>query len=155
MSRKTILALRGRGDSGKTTTIRRLHRLLVSDEINAEVRATNFDPDNDLRERNQIDFWTVFKLRGKILCITSWGDRYQKLLPRFQQFTEAHAEIIVCCCRTRDNIKLGTNAAILGMTEYEHEFVDKTVEDGNANRREAVNLQDATRILNRIMDLTL
>ncbi len=129
---KTIIALRGKGNSGKTTTIRILHDLLLTNDY-AEVRS-NFRVDGG-------DFITIFRKRNKLVGVTSSGDTYDLVHSRLQEMVDRDCKICVCACRTFDRVPPGTNAAILEFQNYANEFIEKTV-DGS-NRQSTTNSRDA------------
>ncbi|MBB6005431.1 hypothetical protein [Arcicella rosea] len=137
-----IIALRGKGNSGKTTTIRILHNLLLANGY-VQVRS-NFSV-------NGGDFITIFSKKGKLIGVTSSGDTYDLVHDRLQEMVNANCNICVCACRTFDrSAKPGTNAAIIEFATYSNQFVEKTVDD-NAATRPATNNSDAQNLL-RLID---
>lgn len=136
---KTIIALRGKGNSGKTTTIRILHDLLLTNGY-TQVRS-NFRIDSG-------DFIAIFKKKNKLVGVTSSGDTYDLVHDRLQEMVDEDCKICVCACRTFDRVPPGTNAAILEFQNYVNEFIEKTVDE--SNRQSTTNSRDAKILLDRI-----
>lgn len=132
----TIIALRGKGNSGKSTTIRSLHSLLVGS--NYELISSNLD--------NRWDFVAIFQKDGVLIGVTSSGDTYDVLHLRLGELIDNKCTICVCACRTFDRVPPGTNAAINEFPGFSVEYIDKTFEPVDANR-ESVNANDACRLL--------
>lgn len=135
----TIIALRGRGNSGKSQTIRVLHGLLLQNgyqQVRSSLGTT-------------VDFTAVFKKRGKLIGITSAGDTFDLVHDRVQELVNDGCEICVCACRTHDRGGHGTNAAIDTFANYQKRYIEKTISGnhGQANRA------DAQRILEEIENL--
>jgi len=64
---KKIFALRGKGNSGKTATIRILHDLLLKNGF--QLINSNFSI-------NGWDFYSIFQKNNKLIGITSSGDTF-------------------------------------------------------------------------------
>lgn len=139
---KKIIALRGAGNSGKTTTIRLLHTMLTDD--GHQPIYTTFHEHRDFR--------AVFIIDGIRIGITSWGDNYETVHNELQRFVSDNCTIIVCACRTQDRangngVIMGTNTAIRGFTDYESIFVPKIQ---NREQQDDANMQDAKTLLTKI-----
>jgi hypothetical protein len=132
----TIIALRGRGNSGKSQTIRLLHGLLLGNGY--QLVRSNLG--------THVDFTAVFKKKGKLIGITSAGDTFDLVRGRLQELINDGCEICVCACRTHDRDGHGTNAAIDTFTNYEKHYFDKTISDDHGQANHA----DAQRILDEI-----
>ena len=140
---RRIIALRGKGGSGKTTTIRLLHTLLLQN--NFILISTTFNPLKG-------DFISIFSKNEKKIGIASSGDTYDLVHDRLQQLINANCTICICACRTFDLKKPGTNSAILEFTNYRNEFIEKTV-DQTLSTIERTNSNDAQILLARIQSL--
>jgi GTPase SAR1 family protein len=137
---KKIIALRGKGNSGKTTTIRKLYKRFIDEEF--EIIKTNF------KEKGG-DFIAIFKINGKLVGMTSSGDTYDLVSDSLQEQVDGNCELCICACRTFDRIEKGTNKAIYEFEDYENEFLEKTV-DANTETRNETNQIDAEKLFNRI-----
>lgn len=129
---KIIIALRGKGSSGKTTTIRLLHDVLLANGyllVHSNLRAKG-------------DFTAVFSKKNKRVGLTSSGDTYDLVHNRLQTLVDAGCTICVCACRTTDRRPPGTNAAIRAFTDYSNRFVEKT-QDSNPASQLITNMADA------------
>ena len=140
---KKIIALKGKGNSGKTTTIRKLYTKFIENKF--EVVETNFNIAGG-------DFTAVFKINDKPIGMTSSGDTYDLVSGNLQKQVDANCEVCICACRSFDRSKKGTNKAISKFEDYESEFIKKSVET-NVDKRDEVNSSDALKILNRINTL--
>jgi len=136
---KRIIALRGKGNSGKTTTIRILHDLLMTNGY-TEVQS-NF-------RINSGDFTTIFNKKNSLIGITSSGDTYDLVHDQLQGMVDKDCKICVCACRTSDRVPPGTNAAILEFHDYVNEFIEKAIVE--SNRQSTSNSSDAQILLGRI-----
>lgn len=126
----TIIGLRGKGGSGKTTTIGKLFELLKKKGY--EIESSSF-----------IAIGTDFKailFRNDIkIGISSWGDSYDLVFNALKELMDSGCTICVCACRTYDRINPGTNAAITQFTNYKHQFIQKTVADNKISIDDASN----------------
>ena len=139
---KTIIALKGKANSGKTTTITILHDRLLDNGYELKI--------SDINEK--VDFSSVFTKNNKIVGITSSGDTYDIVYNKLTELIKNNCIICVCACRTKDLFGHGTNAAINEFTEYEHQFINKTI--GNTEEyQKQNNNSDATNLLNIIENL--
>lgn len=129
----TIIALKGKGNSGKSTTIRLLHDLLLQNGY--QLNSSNFHVDGG-------DFISVFSKNGKRIGVTSSGDTYDLVHECLLYLVNANCNICVCACRTFDRVPPGTNAAVIEFTNYRNQFVEKT-QDGNAATQPTTNMYDA------------
>lgn len=121
----TIIALRGIGNSGKSTTIRILYTLMLENDF--ELVESNYDS-------HRGDFIAILKKNKKLIGITSVGNTYDYVHERLQELISANCTICVCACRTFDRFGHGTNHAIGEFTNYRCEFIDKTSNTNPATR---------------------
>lgn len=137
-----IFALRGKGASGKSSTIRILHNFLK--ENSYAVIDTNINPQGG-------DFRTIFARNGKRVGITSSGDTFDLVYDNLEFLISSGCTICVCACRTYDRYGHGSNAAIDSFTAFEKEYVDKTL--SSDDQHETSNRSDAQELFNRINPL--
>jgi hypothetical protein len=100
---KKIIALRGIGDSGKTTTIWVLREILPARGY-PRVPGSFVDHGKDFSE--------VFDWNGVLVGVTSAGDSYDLVQGRLQELIDQGCQILICACRSFDRGGHGTNAAI-------------------------------------------
>jgi hypothetical protein len=136
----TIIALRGRGNSGKSTTIRLLYDLLLQNGY--QIIRSNFNVTGG-------DFIAVFSKNGKLIGVTSSGDSYDLVHDRLEELVNDNCNICICACRTFDRVPPGTNAAIIEFANYLNQFVEKTLDDNGATRP-TTNMNVARRLLSII-----
>ena len=139
----TIIGLKGRGNSGKSTTIRILYELLLQDGF--QLISGNFKPSGG-------DFNSVFTKNGKIVGVTSSGDSYDLVHNNLKELISAKSNICVCACRTFDRVSPGTNAAIFEFTNYLNQFVKKTIDNIDKTQPDT-NISDAKKLLSKVNDL--
>ncbi|GAA0894124.1 hypothetical protein GCM10009122_38040 [Fulvivirga kasyanovii] len=139
----TIVALRGRASSGKTSAIRILYELLLQNGFQL-VRGNFRDSGGD--------FLAVFSKQDKLLGVTSSGDTYDLVHDRLEELTSDNCLLCICACRTFDRVPPGTNAAIREFVNYENRFIDKMI-DTNEVSKTSTNEQDAQNLLSVINDL--
>jgi hypothetical protein len=139
----TIIALRGRGNSGKSTTIRLLHDLLLQNGY--QLVKSNFNTAGG-------DFIAVFSKNGKLIGVTSSSDTYDLVHARLEELINESCNICVCACRTFDRIPPGTNAAIIEFNNYQNQFVEKMI-DENGITQTATNMGDVNRLLSIIENM--
>ena len=73
MKKKTVIVLQGKGEMGKSTTLRKLIEILEKE--NAEKIGK---PE---KERRKNDTWSVFDYNGRIIGVTTSGDNEDELKP--------------------------------------------------------------------------
>lgn len=139
----TIIALRGRGNSGKSTTIRLLYDLLLQNGY--QIISSNFNAASG-------DFIAVFSKNGKTVGVTSSGDTYNLVHDRLNELINSNCNICLCACRTYDRVPPSTNAAIIEFINYSNQFIKKTIDD-NDTTQARTNLNDARRLLSTINNI--
>jgi hypothetical protein len=144
-----ILALRGRAGSGKSTTIRLLHRMMLSSGFS--VVATTYSETGG-------DFRTVFERDGLRIGVSSRGDTFDDVRNDLNWLIEQRCAILVCACRTSDRpnsrgITRGSNAAIDGFIDFQATRLNKSVsQDGSDDAaNEANNNADCRRLFDRLV----
>ena len=144
----TIIGLRGKGGTGKTTTIRLLHSLLQKNGY--LLVSTTF-------KGKKGDFMSIFSKDKKRIGITSSGDAYKAVYIPLKEFIDNNCAICVCACRTYDRIRPGTNKAIVQFTNYRHLFIKKTVgidviSENSSNHKDAdILFSEVEHIFNTIL----
>ena len=133
---KTLLALRGDKNKGKTSAIAKLFELM---------KKNGYKIIQDKKKKNSHDFYVIVEKKGKKIGISSYGDIVKLILTRIEIFIEFDCEIIVCACR----IGGSTEMAVRGVGGYSIEFFDKLVSN-NSNDHSDLNARDAQRLLTRI-----
>lgn len=148
---KKIIALRGAGSTGKTSTIRLLYNMLLANGY--EYIYSTFE--NEGRKK---DFLAVFIKDGKKIGISSMGDLHDIVKDNLENLITQDCIYCVCACRTSDRKKggiiRGTNAAIDSFVNFAKEYVDKTIEKETGKRAE-VNQNDAERLFWKLDSLCL
>jgi hypothetical protein len=137
-----IIALRGRYDAGKTTTIRLLLEFLDRRDDFELIRS------NYVAGQDRTDFVTVFSYNDCLIGVTSSGDTFDAVNNRLQEFVDEDCQICVCACRTYGQ----TNTAVEGFEDYEVQYIEKTFARNPLERNEA-NRGDAELLQQRIVEL--
>jgi hypothetical protein len=150
MNKRIIIALRGKGDSGKTTTIVKLYSLISPDDFT--LVETNI-------ERPYPDYRAIFKHKDLLIGITSKGDTYDDVSKDLKWLIGKGCHLLICACRTKDRPNRhgrvrGSNTAI---DEYEdHQIIrlNKSVSGNPENHfeNEANNASDAQRLLAELLN---
>lgn len=133
-----LIALRGRGNSGKTTTLNQLHALML---------VHNYLPVPG-QYSGRVDFSDILAKSGKLIGITSYGDTQLSVRQRLISFNQASCDIMICACRTDG----GSLRAITSYDDVEIRFIPKTIVQ-QVNLRANTNLFDAMRLLTMIEEL--
>lgn len=145
---KKIIALRGAGGTGKTSTIRLLHNILLANGY--ERIYSTFEIKKD--------FLAVFSKGGKRIGVSSSGDTYDIVKENLDYLISQDCSYCICACHTTDRkrggIKRGTNTAIDSFIDYDKEYVDKVYEEDEQKQAE-VNQNDAERLLRKLDSLCL
>ncbi len=146
---KKIIALRGKGNSGKSSTLRILHDLLEDDKGFKKVWSK--------KKEKPMDFDAVFLKKDILIGITSRGDTYNYVHKHLQILVDNKCIICVCACRTVDRKEPGTIAAIKEFKDYQHQFEDKIFNENYTKLHDTTNKNDAQKlhsILNNLIDVT-
>jgi len=89
-----IYALQGRGDCGKTETIKLVYQILVNNYKISQTQIQDFFP-------NSPDIKIIMSgVKGKKIGIESRGDPKSRLERSLKDFVNAGCDIIFCACRT-------------------------------------------------------
>ncbi|HEX6981291.1 MAG TPA: abortive infection family protein [Balneolaceae bacterium] len=131
-----IIALRGKSNIGKTTTIRNLYDIMLSDGFAQEPGSFG----------GRTDIYDIVTKNNVLIGITSSGDTEDVLNSRLEMFNERECGIVICACRTRG----GTNE-ILDEYSDDINFIEKKIaEDGT---QEELNREDAELLLETVNEL--
>lgn len=131
-----IIALKGRGNSGKTTTINLLPNILLANGYNRVA---------GMFQQNGGDFLDVFENGKQRVGVTSSGDSYDLVHDRLTDLVNAKCDVCVCACRTSG----GTHTAIYDFTGYTSLFEPKTYAVSPA-QEPTVNASDANKLFSLI-----
>jgi hypothetical protein len=130
-----IIALRGKGNSGKSTTIKALRRLLLE---------AGFQSTPELFNADTGDFVDCLIREKEIIGITSCGDTYDILYEMLSKLPQYNPSILMCACRTYG----GTNLVLQNFSAN-IEFVEKEIAL-NERLHESTNQSDAERLFDII-----
>jgi hypothetical protein len=128
-----ILALQGNKDSGKSTTIGLLYRMLVNNNCIVIKKRRKYDGEDSH------DFVVILELNGVKIGITTYGDAPSLILNRIEILIKAKCVIIICACHSSG----GTVEILQNIRGYSTQPIPKT------NNNDA----DARTLFNRIQQL--
>lgn len=131
-----IIALQGRGNSGKTTTINMLPAILL---------ANGYRQVPGMYRPHGTDFLDVYENRIIRLGVTSSGDTYDLVHDRLTDLINAGCTVCICACRTSG----GTHNSINGFTGYTATDIQKIYATTPA-QEPIVNAADANTVFNAI-----
>jgi len=89
--KKTLLALRGTANSGKSTTIKSAYGLLKSRHKDVEIIYSKF----------YRDFMVILIIKGRKIGIESQGDPRSRLGRSLDLFVREKCNVIICATRTK------------------------------------------------------
>lgn len=135
-----IIALKGKGDSGKSTTIKMLPNILV---------ANGYKQVPNKYQKHGGDFLDIYDNGIKKVGITSSGDTFDLVNKRLADLVGEKCDVCICACRTFDRIPPGTIAATKNFPGYTNEYVNKTYAS-NASGELKANQYDANVLYSRI-----
>jgi esterase/lipase superfamily enzyme len=113
------IALKGRGDSGKSTTLAQLYFRLLDNEAFSLLHTTYTKP--------KWDFRAVFEIWDLKIGITTKGDTYDIVTDDLKWFQKEGIDICICACRSKDMTDKGTNSAVREYTDSPPNYILKTV----------------------------
>jgi hypothetical protein len=87
---KTIVALQGVGNSGKTTSIKKAYQLLIDAYPDATVEVI----------LNRVEITVIININGALVGIESQGDPRSRLPKSLDHFVRVGCEVIVCATRS-------------------------------------------------------
>lgn len=131
-----IIALMGRGGSGKTTTLNMLPAIL---------HLNGYTPVPGTRQNYGPDFLEIYTNGKLTVGISSRGDGYQEVFDGLTTLTSAGCDVCICASRTSG----GTHVAIHGFTGHTPHFQHKTYAASPIHEL-AVNTADANTLFTLI-----
>lgn len=140
---KKIIALKGKSNSGKTSTFYVLGAMMQNAGY-ALAEGNFFQKAQRISKRG--DFRQVFEKNGKRIGVASAGDSYDIVSSNLDHFIKHQCGIILCTCRSFDKKKHGTIEAINEVVGYEKEFITKE-RASNSSEYDASNIQSAKQLL--------
>ena len=131
-----IIALKGTGNSGKTTTIKLLPNILL---------ANGYSRVAGMHQNHGSDFLDVFENGKQRVGVTSSGDTYDLVNDRLTELINAKCDVCVCACRTSG----GTHIAIHKFAGYTSHFEQKNYATTTA-QEPIVNSADVNKLFSLI-----
>ena len=128
-----IIALKGRGNSGKTQTIKAVFKNLNTKYPNAII--TNLKP-------NTIDIKIIMDINGTKVGIESQGDPDSRLKQSLSDFSNANCDIIICATRTSGMTVNWVNSY---SSKYNINFLQQSYV--SKNNQSATNIKTANHII--------
>lgn len=136
-----IIALRGRGGSGKSSTIKYLYNILIDKKGFKQIEGRS--------PQIKGDFTAILSKDGIVIGLTSLGDTYNLVYDKLKFLVDNKCLICISACRTFDKKQPGTNAAVESFKSYEYEYIEKTINNDEYSQAKT-NEKDAERILDAI-----
>ncbi|MEO8088129.1 MAG: hypothetical protein ABI763_15005 [Bacteroidota bacterium] len=136
--KKSIIALQGDQNSGKSITIGLLFHMM---------RKNGFQTIKDKARKNSKDFFVILKKNDILIGVSSYGDTEYWIKDRCGKFVIAGCQIMVCACHKEGK----TVEAVLSFTEYELVFFAKNF--AMSSEQLNANTADAEELLGLVEDL--
>lgn len=140
---KKIIALQAAEKRGKSTTISKLYDELLL-ENGYEIVRDKFEG-----YRRGQDLLAILEKHGKLIGISSKAEPYKLVKKRLTILIKAKCTIIVCACRLWGK---GGKRAIQEFTEFQLEFMQKTIAKTKEKRKKA-NEKDAKHLFEIVEEL--
>lgn len=144
---RKVIALRGLGNSGKSSSLRKVYELLVvryalnKNRVNVKIEGA----------LNKSNTSVIVSINGVRIGIDSAGDQLDILVGRLRDLEFKGCAIIVCASRTAASFEAAVND--LERCCYEIEWIEKTKEGTTKLEWDAANLTTAEDIVAKIEDL--
>jgi alpha-D-ribose 1-methylphosphonate 5-triphosphate synthase subunit PhnL len=133
---KTIIALKGLANSGKSATLKKVYEHLKATYPNAPIR----------HELVNHDVRAVMEIKGRFLGIESQGDPGSRLFTSISLFVREECELIICATRTRG----ATVQAVEELaSQYDIKRIDK-LREPDATQHERANTALALDIMKQV-----
>jgi len=132
---KTILALRGAGNRGKSTTLG-----LLIEMIKVEYPSATFE-----ESKFKVDITIVITINGKRVGIETQGDPNSRLGASLKRFIEIGCEVIICASRSYGSTVDLVNAA--ANSGYHVKWFEK-IKSTNVHDQSAANKAAAREVFN-------
>ncbi len=94
-----IIALRGKENTGKTSSIKLFYKKLLKNEAKELLYVDEYGG------VKYEDFYAIVSFKGKTIGITSYGDNGNVLAEPFKEFYNHKCDIVVTACRVRETDK--------------------------------------------------
>jgi hypothetical protein len=142
---KVIIALRGKNNSGKTSSFRILAEKMIREGFNLGLG-------NYLEKREKIrglDFWQIFEKNDTIIGLVSSGDKSEDVMKFLEALDKGHGcTLILCACRSYG----GTVQAVESKEGFQKIFEYKERESDERQQRLA-DEATANMLLQRVYSL--
>jgi len=136
---KTVIALYGTANTGKSATLRKVYELLKAKHPNGPV--SNEIVHHDVR--------AIININGHLIGIESQGDPSSRIFTSISMFVREKCDLIVCATRTRGQ----TVVAVENLKpKYEINWIQK-LREANEAKHEQANNALASDILKQIQTL--
>ncbi|HBB87295.1 MAG TPA: hypothetical protein DC047_06740 [Blastocatellia bacterium] len=147
---KRVIALRGLGNSGKSSTLRMMYELLVTRYALDRKRGkrVRVSIEGDI---NDVNTSVIVSVNGVRVGITSVGDQPGVLEGNLREFEFRGCAIIVCASRTAARFE--SVVTDLQRSCYEIEWIDKHKEGDTKTDWDAANMKVAEDIFTKIQNL--
>lgn len=137
---KTIIALRGDQNTGKSTTIGMIYEELVDKGYNIIQGRRTY------RNRPSHDFIAILKFNKIKIGITTYGDVPKVITAKIKVLVKAKCEVIVCACHKTERGYGGYNHSITQFKDYKHMFLGKII-NNEASTQNKTNQEQAKGII--------
>jgi len=132
---KTLIAVRGVANRGKSDSIKKAYKLLVDAYPAAVVEKFVF----------RADIKIIVTIKGVKVGIESQGDPTDRLPESLRYFAEAGCKVIICATRTRGETVDAVNDL---SSQYDIEWIEKS-EEPDAQKKESANRAVAQEIFEK------
>ena len=139
MKNKTIIALQGDQNRGKTETLSLLFKFAIE---------KGFEIVIDKKKKTSKDFFVIIKKYNIQVGICTYGDKAYLIRDRCNIFINAGCSIMVCACHNKGV----TFDIVNSFIDYTPEFIKKTI-GLTGSEYDNVNKHDADNLLKRINSL--
>ena len=146
---KKVIALRGLGNAGKSSTLWKVYELLIANYalVRARGRRVNVSVVGDL---NDVNTSVIITINGVRIGIESVGDNPDLLRKSLRELEFKGCAIIVCATRPAKKFRIVVED--LKRSCYEVEWVNKSRE-GDPDKRKSADERTAQEIVDKIEDL--
>ena len=137
---KTIIALRGDANTGKSTTIGMIYEELVDKGYNIIQERRTY------RNKPSHDFIAILKFNKIKIGITTYGDVPKVITAKIKVLVKAKCEVIICACHKTERGYGDYNHSITQFKDYKHMFFGKTI-NNVASTQNKTNQEQAKEII--------
>jgi molybdopterin-guanine dinucleotide biosynthesis protein len=136
---KTVIALYGTANTGKSATLKKVYELLKAKHLNAPVS----------HEIVHHDVRAIININGHRIGFESQGDPGSRIFTSISMFAREECDLIVCATRTRGQTVVAVESL---KPQYEIKWIQKLGEANEAKHEQANNAL-ASDILKQIQTL--